>query len=58
MEYGWVPNHGVDFVTMFIRDLENKWKEIFRVAEIHLKEIVSVYLVMEEPWTGVFRLLR
>lgn len=47
LEYGWVPNHAVDFVTLFIRDLENKWKEIFKKAELHLKETVSSPLSME-----------
>lgn len=50
LEYGWVPNHAVDFVTLFIRDLENKWKEIFKKAELHLKETVSSPLSVKELW--------
>lgn len=50
LEYGWVPNHGVDFFTLFIRDLQNKWQEIFKKADIHLKESVCIrWLIMETP---------
>lgn len=45
-EYGWIPNHGVDFFTLFIQDLDSKWHDIFRRAENHLKDTVSVISTM------------
>lgn len=41
-EYGWIPDHGLGFFALFIQDLAQKWREIFRRAEEHLKEAVSV----------------
>lgn len=42
--YGWIPDHGVDFFTLFIQDLAQKWRDIFKKAENHLKDTVSVAL--------------
>lgn len=38
---GWIPDHGVDFFTLFIQDLAQKWRDIFKKAENHLKDTVS-----------------
>lgn len=42
--YGWIPDHGVDFFALFIQDLAEKWRDIFKKAENHLKDTVSIIL--------------
>lgn len=40
-KYGWIPDHGVGFFTLFIQDLALKWREIFKKANDHLRDAVS-----------------
>lgn len=44
LDIGWIPNHGVDFFTLFILDLHKKWRAILEKAELHLVSSVSAFL--------------
>ncbi|KAL0639987.1 hypothetical protein Q9L58_000815 [Maublancomyces gigas] len=56
-EYGWIPDHGLGFFTLFIQDLARKWREIFRKAEEHLKEARENLLLKEEKHTSIISTL-
>jgi hypothetical protein len=45
MEYGWIPEHGVEFFTLFIEDLHKKWNQLFRQADTHLAKTVSFPII-------------
>lgn len=36
LNIGWIPDNGVDFFTLFIIDLHNKWRVLFDAADSHL----------------------
>ena len=42
LPYGWIPAHGMQFFTLFLEDLHAKWDAIFRDADVHLANRVSL----------------
>lgn len=42
LPHGWVPSHGVDFFTLFILDLYDKWTHVVSRAEQHLARSVRI----------------
>lgn len=49
LECGWVPNHGVEFFTLFVSHLHAKWRDLFKQAEFHLCENVCITLYILSP---------
>lgn len=41
LPYGWIPNDGADFFTLFILNLKGRWLKLCDQAEVHLSELVS-----------------
>lgn len=35
LNIGWIPDHGVEFFTLFIADLHEKWRKNLEDARIH-----------------------
>ncbi|KAF8535308.1 hypothetical protein BDD12DRAFT_350432 [Trichophaea hybrida] len=36
LSFGWIPDHGLEFFSLFLRDLKQKWCLLFDTAENHL----------------------
>lgn len=40
MDHSWIPSHGVEFFTLFIKHLHEQWTAICTEADIHLADSV------------------
>lgn len=54
LDIGWIPDHGVDFFSMFIVDLQKKWTDLLKSADKHLTNNVSslLSLATNETFNG------
>lgn len=43
LDIGWIPDHGIDFFTLFILDLHAKWRVLIEKADSHLSTNVSIF---------------
>lgn len=43
LDIGWIPNHGIDFFSLFILDLQKKWRDLLEKADDHLSSNVSFF---------------
>ena len=41
LKCGWMPVHGVEFFTMFVKELLPRWEKLIDAAELHLFGVVS-----------------
>lgn len=48
LEFGWLPDHGIEFFSLFVKDLVNKWSVLFERIRAHLAETVSYILLLVE----------
>lgn len=37
----WIPEHGVEFFTSFLLDIQDRWELLFKAAKLHLVESVG-----------------
>lgn len=47
MVYLATPHHGAEFVTLFLDDVHETWLKLFEIARLHLGEIVSIPLHLD-----------
>lgn len=47
----WIPDHSMEFVTLFISDLHNKWRELFKAAQEHQANNVSIHSSLNLLWS-------
>jgi len=43
LDFLWIPEHGVEFVGIFLHHLLAKWDELLKQARLHLTQSVSTY---------------
>jgi len=46
LPFGWLPDHGIQFFSLFLRDLKHKWSALFSMAEEHLARTVSIHALV------------